>query len=91
MLTRCDIVTADRNSLKTLGIGDVLIYLPNGDKKTKLMLKDIVHAPEMAFILISVRQLDHTNCTVVFKDGMCTIKNLTKCIMATIPHSNGLY
>ena len=40
---------------------------------------------------ISVRWLDHGNWTVVFKDGTCTIKNPTGCIMAMIPHSNGLY
>ena len=61
-----DIVTADGRALRVLGIGDVRIELPNGDKRTKSILKDVVHAPDMAFTLISVRRLDHAKCSVKF-------------------------
>ena len=90
-ITGRDIVTADGSALKVLGMGDVPVYLPNGDKMTRSLLKDVVHAPEMVFTLISVRRLDDANCTVLFKDGICMIKNPAGHIMAMIPHSNGLY
>ena len=65
--------------------------LPNSDKWMKSILKDVIHAPDMAFTLISVRRLDHAKCSVTFEDGMCMIKNPTSCVMAKFPHSNGLY
>ena len=86
-----DIVMADRRMLRVLGIGDVRIELPNGDKRTKSILKDVIHAPDMAFTLISVRRLDHAKCSVTFQDGVCMIKNPTGQVMAKVPHSNGLY
>ena len=72
-------------------MGDVPVYLLNRDKMTQSLLKDVVHTPEMAFSLISVRHLDDANCTVLSKDGICMIKNPAGHIMAMIPHSNGLY
>jgi len=69
-----DILAADGCMIKGLGIGDVRINLPNGSGETKLLLKDTIYAPDMAFTLISISQLDHANCSVTFKDGMCTVK-----------------
>ena len=45
----------------------------------------------MAFTLISVRHLDDANCTVLFKDGICMIKNPAGHVMAMFTHSNGPY
>ena len=83
-ISGCEIVTADRSALKALGIGDMPIYLPNGDKKTQSLLKDVVHTPEMAFTLILVRHLDDTNCTILFNYGICTIKNPASHVMGMI-------
>ena len=59
------------------------IELPNGTKRTKTILKEAIHAPDMAFTLISVGWLDNAKCSATFSGGMCT--------MATIPCTNGLY
>ena len=85
------ITTADGHKLKALGKGDVQIELPNGMKRTKTILKEAIHAPDMAFTLISVGWLDDTKCSATFSSGMCTIHNLSGCTMATIPCANGLY
>ena len=77
--------------IKAIGIGDVRIDLPNGNGETKTLLKETLHAPDMAFMLISVSRLDHANCSVTFKGGICTIKNSTGRTMATVPQSTGLY
>jgi hypothetical protein len=52
--TECKITTADGRTLKTAGVGDLHINLPNGSEKTKTILKNAVHAPDMAFTLISI-------------------------------------
>ena len=67
------------------------IELPNGTKRTKTILKEAIHAPDMAFTLISVGRLDNAKCSATFSGGMCTICNLSSCTMATIPCANGLY
>ena len=72
-------------------MGNVLIKLPNGAKHTKILLKDAIYAPDMAFTLISVSRLDEANRSAIFSGGMCTIKSVAGCIVATIPHADGLY
>ena len=66
------ITTADGNQLKAVGMGDLEVDLPNGSKTTKMMFKNAVHAPEMAFTLISMSRLDKAGYQVAFKKGMCT-------------------
>ena len=85
------ITTANGRKLKVLGKGDVRIELPNGAKCTKTILKEAIHAPDMAFTLISVGRLDDVKCSATFSGGMCTIRNLSGCTMVTIPCANGLY
>ena len=67
-------------------MGNVLIELPNGAKHTKILLKDAIYAPDMAFTLISVSRL-----LAIFSGGMCTIKSVASRIVATIPRADGLY
>ena len=72
-------------------MGNVLIELPNGAKYTKILLKDAIYAPNMAFTLISVSHLDEANGSAIFSGGMHTIKSVACHIVATIPHTDGLY
>ena len=71
--------------------GDVRIELLNGAKHTKTIPKEAIHAPDMAFTLISVGQLDNAKCSATFSGGMCTIHNSSSHTMATIPCANGLH
>ena len=50
-----------------------------------------IHAHQMAFTFILISRLDKAGYQVTFKMGMCTIFNLKGQIIATIPHSDGLY
>ena len=70
-----NITTADRHTLRVVGIGDVHIELPNGSKQTKAILKEAIYAPDMAFTLVSISQLDNPGSSVTFSKGMCRIKN----------------
>ena len=72
-------------------MGNVLIELPNGAKCTKILLKDAIYAPDMAFTLISVSRLDEVNGSAIFSGGMCTIKSTASHTVATIPRTDGLY
>ena len=71
--------------------GDVWIELPNGAKYTKTILKEAIHALDMAFTLILVGQLDDTKCSATFSGGMCIIHNPSGHTIATVPCTNSLY
>ena len=40
--------------------------LPNGSRKTKVTFKNAIHAPSMAFTLISISRLDKASYLVLF-------------------------
>ena len=85
------ITTADGQQLKAVGMGDLEIDMLNGSKTTTMMFKNAIHAPQMAFTLISISRLDKAGYQVTFKKGMCTIFNPKGQVIVTIPLSDGLY
>ena len=87
----CEITTANGGTLKTAGMGNLHIELPNGSGKMKTILKNAIHTPEMAFTLISISRLDKASFSVTFNKGLCSIKDPNNQTIATIPHSNRLY
>ena len=60
-------------------------------RKTRIVFKNAVHAPDMAFTLISISHLDKARFSVTFNNGMCTVKDPQNKMIAIIPHSDGLY
>ena len=56
-----------------------------------MLVKETLHAPDIVSMLISISRLDHANCSITFKGGICTIKNFTRCTMATVLKLTGLY
>jgi hypothetical protein len=72
-------------------MGDLHLELLNGLGKMKTVFKNAIHAPDMAFTLISISRLDKAGYSVTFKKGMCIVKNPKEVTIATIPHSNRLY
>ena len=77
--------------MKAVEMGDLEIDMPNGLKTTTMTLKNAIHAPQMAFTLKLISRLDKAGYQVTFKKGICTILNLKGQVIATIPHSDGLY
>ena len=86
-----DITTADGRILKAVGMGDLHLELPNGSKQTQVTFKNAIHAPDMAFTLLSISKLDKSNHKVIFHKQLCTIINPKGLTIAKIPHSQGLY
>ena len=72
-------------------MGDLEIDMLNRSKMTTMTFKNAIHAPQMAFTLISISRLDKAGYQVTFKKGMCTIFNRKGQVIVTILHSDGLY
>ena len=77
--------------MKAVSMGDLHLDLPNGSKRTPVIFKNAVHAPKMAFTLLSISKLDKSDHRVVFHKQMCTISDSKGRTIAKIPHSEGLY
>ena len=86
-----DITTTDGRSLKAVGMGNLHINLPNGSRRTPVIFKNAVHAPEMAFTLLSISKLNKSDHKVVFHKQICTITNPKGLTITKIPHFQGLY
>lgn len=69
------------------------IELPNGNKREKITLKNVLYAPKMAFTLISMACIDRAGLSLLIEDGMCkiTTRGSVRRTIATIPESRGLY
>ena len=52
------ITTADERLLAGVGITDLHIELPNGSAKSKIVFKNAMHVPSMAFTLILISRLN---------------------------------
>jgi hypothetical protein len=67
----CVITAADKRVFYTVGIGDLEIEVPNGKSTTPILLKDVLHAPEMGTIIILVNRIAKASYSVIFKDNTC--------------------
>jgi len=76
----------------TVGTGDLWIEVPNSKCSTSILLKDVLHAPEMGLTLVSINQITKAGYLVTFKASTCKIKCSNGTVIGTIPASvNGLY
>jgi hypothetical protein len=54
-------------------------------------LKDVIHAPEMVFTLISISRLDDAGCCALFGNGTCALKGADGKFFAQVGKTGGLY
>ncbi|KAJ7669795.1 hypothetical protein B0H17DRAFT_848863, partial [Mycena rosella] len=63
------IYAADGRSFEAVGRGDVETQLPNGRFSTTATLRETLHAPTMAFTLISASRLDRAGYQLTIGNG----------------------
>ena len=75
-----------------VGTGDPEIEVPNGKYPTSILLKDILHAPDMGITIVSISRIAKAGNAVTFKDNVCKIQNKSNKVIGIILASqNGLY
>jgi hypothetical protein len=83
---------ADGQTLHALRRGDVEIELPNGKAHTRVTLKDVLCAPNIAFTLISTSQIMSAGLSIHMELGWCEIwSQKLKKLIVRIPEVDGLY
>jgi hypothetical protein len=56
-------------------MGDLRIEVPNGESSTSIVLKDVLHAPDMGITIVSISQITRSSCKVIFDADVCRIFN----------------
>ena len=88
----CAITAANKRTFYAIGTGDLQVDVPNGDTTTPVLLRNTLHAPEMALTIISIGRITSAGNSVTFKDNACRIKNKSGKVIGHISaSSNGLF
>jgi len=86
------ITTTDKHIFYAVGMRDLTIEVPNGESSTPVTLKDMLHAPDMGVIIVSINCIIKARHWVLFSENTCTIKTKKNKVIGTIPASAmGLY
>jgi len=65
---------ANKQTFSTIGKGDLVVNVPNGDTFTKLRLTDVQYSPNVAYTLVSIGRLDEEGFTAQFGHGKCVLR-----------------
>ena len=85
------ITAADKCHFQAIGRGDLHIKIPNGHGTTTILLKDVLHCPEMGLTLVSIGKITAAGYKVIFRGPICKIFDQKDKIIGLIPVKNGLY
>ena len=86
------IIAADKQYFQAIGKGDLCIQVPNIDgNSTSILLKDVLHCPDMGLTLISVAKIATAGYWVLFKGAWCRIYNADNDVIGQLAARNGLY
>ena len=67
------ITAADKHHFQAIGKGDLQIKIPNGNNLTTILLKDVLHCPDMGLTLVSISKIAAAGCKIVFGSLACKI------------------
>jgi hypothetical protein len=67
------IMATDERVFYDVGIGDLRIEVPHGESNSVILLRDVLHAPNMGMTIVLIGRIAKAGCTVSFKGGSCHI------------------
>ena len=85
------IQSADNRTFNAIGRGNLYVHLPNGEKQSRILLKDVLYALSMKVTLISISRLTSAGYAALFRNQLCSIYTVQKNLVGSIPLVNGLY
>ena len=65
---------ANQQTFSTIGKGDVVINVPNGECFTQLRLQGVLYSPNVAYTLVSIGRLDDAGFSATFGQGKCVLR-----------------
>ena len=85
------IQSADNHTFNAISRGNLYVHLPNGKKRSRILLKDVLYAPSMRVTLISISHLASAGYAALFCNQLCSIYTVQKNLVGSILLVNGLY
>ena len=85
------IAAADKRYFQAIGKGDLRIKIPTSSEMTTVLLKDVLHCPDMRLTLVSIGKIAAAGYKVVFHGYTCKIFNPRDKVIGHIIVKNGLY
>ena len=77
--------SVDNHTFNAIGRGNLHVHLPNGEKRSCILLKDVLYTPSMKVTLMSI------SCLARFHNQSCSIYMAQKNLVGSIPLINSLY
>src|ERR1700722_825388 len=85
------IYAADGRAFDAIGEGDLICRISNGEETSRVALKNVIYAPDMANTLISVGRLGDAGLTALFTKATCKVQTEDGAVIATAPRRDRLY
>ena len=85
------ITAVDKCYFQAIEKGDLHIKIPNGSNQTTILLKDVLHCPDMGLMLVSIGKITGTEYKVMFKGSICRIYDTKDKVIGQIMARNRLY
>ena len=91
LITPKPIMAADKWYFQAIGRGNLWIKIPNSSNSTTVLLKDILHCPDMELTLVLIGKITAARYKVIFRGLTCRIYNPKDKVIGQINTKNGLY
>jgi hypothetical protein len=85
------IAAANKTKFNAIGMGDMVIDVPNGGTASKMRLTEVLYSPEIGYTLVSIGRIDDAGYSSTFGDGQCRILDHEGKVVGVIPKTNHLY
>ena len=85
------ITAADKHHFQAIEKGDLWIKIPNRNNATTILLKDVLHCPDMGLTSVLISKIAAAGCKIIFKSLTCKIYDIKDKIIGQINAQNGLY
>jgi len=64
---------ANKESFSTVGVGELVIDIPNGVDISQLHLTEVLYSPQVGYTLVSIGRLDEKGFSATFGGGKCIL------------------
>jgi len=82
----------NKQKMSAVGMGEMIIDVPNGTDMSKLRLTEVLYSPDVGYTLVSVGKLNDKGFELTFSGGRCTIRGPMGEHIGAVPKARqGLY
>ena len=85
------ICAANKGTFEALGIGTLIMPTKIHGKNMRIMLRDTLYAPDIAFTLISIGKCNDAGYQTMFAQQKCIVKDAKSNTLLEAPKFHGLY